>query len=98
MEHLFSDKESHITNNGTFLNNEFKDIYLLKKFINKNKIKIGKDEVSEIKFVPIKELERLLDEEKEKFVPHDNIYKQSLKIFHRRYPSISVCNCSNNVG
>lgn len=76
LEFLFEDKEINITNNGTFINKEFKEVYLLKLDLPIEKYNIQKEEISEIKFVPLKKLKTAIRKNPENFVPHDNLYKK----------------------
>ncbi len=84
-EYLFSLIQRAILNNGTFINNEFNDVYLLKTDLDLAKVKLQKEEVSEIKFIPFAELEKIINSGDENFVPHPQEYKKLFEELHRRY-------------
>jgi isopentenyldiphosphate isomerase len=73
---LFSAKDSCITNKGTFVNNEHKDIYLVKKDIEINELKLDPSEVAEVKYMPIEDLKRHIEANDKTFVPHEEPYKK----------------------
>ncbi len=76
LELIFSLKERNITNNGTFVNNEFKDVYLLRKDLDITTLKLQTEEVSTVKFVHFAELEELISKHPSDFVPHQEIYQK----------------------
>jgi len=79
LQFLFEDKEENVTNNGTFINKEFKEIYLLKLDLPVEKYDLQVEEVEAVKYVPRKELEYQLKKTPEIFVPHDYLYN---RFFH----------------
>lgn len=80
LEYKFTVKEKHVTNNNTFINNEFKDIYLLKKDFNLSDFKLQEDEVSEVKFLHFKDLESIVNGGDKNFVPHKESYEKLFEI------------------
>ncbi len=73
---LFKVKDSYITNKGKFINNEHKDVYLVKKDLEIQHLKLDPTEVSEVKFMKIEDLKRHIETHDKTFVPHDEGYKK----------------------
>lgn len=69
---LFEVKESHTLNNGTFINNEIKDVYLLHFDQPQKDFQLQTEEVSEVKWISIPDLKILHGTQE--FVPHDEEY------------------------
>ena len=84
-EFLFAVKTQHITNNGTFINNEVKDIYLIETDIDINVLTLQKEEVSEVKLMHFTDFEKQILETPENFVPHEVDYKKLFEVLHERY-------------
>lgn len=78
LEHLFRCQESHVLNNGTFIDNEFKDVYLLKRDLDSSSLQLQSDEVSAIRWISIPALKTLIEKNDPTLVPHPEIYPQSL--------------------
>ncbi len=76
LKYLFGIQENYITNNGTFINNEIKDVYLFKKDVLLSDIFLQKEEVEEVKFIHFLELEKLINKKDKTFVPHKKEYKK----------------------
>jgi len=78
-KYLFSLEQRKVLNNGTYINNEFNDIYLVNFDIPLEKIKFDKGEVSDVKWVSIDEFKLFIsDNEKYKLVPHEEEYRRLL--------------------
>lgn len=73
---LFKTKDSCITNKGTFVNNEHKDVYLVKKDLEIQDFKLDPLEVSEVKFMKIEDLKQHIEDHDKTFVPHEEQYKK----------------------
>ncbi len=76
LKFIFKAKDSSITNKGTFINNEFKDVYLIKKDIELHELKLDLLEVSEVKFISIEDLKQHIEDKDKTFVPHEEVYKK----------------------
>ena len=81
LKYLFKVKEKHVTNNGTFLNNEIKDVYLLEGDFSLEDFVLQKEELESVKFVRVDELAELLAADLTAFVPHEVLYRKSLEYF-----------------
>lgn len=67
--YLFTIKTSNVVQN-TYLENEFQDIYLVKKDVDVSKLVLQKEEVSEVKLVHFRQLKKDIASGKERFCPH----------------------------
>lgn len=81
LKFLFKSKDSYVTNKGTFINNEFKDVYLVKKDIEIKELKLDPSEVSEVKFMAVEDLKRHIEDHDKTFVPHEEPYKKLFEYF-----------------
>jgi len=76
LKFLFKSKDTCVTNKGTFVNNEFKDVYLVKKNLEIQDFKLDPLEVSEVKFMKIEDLKNKIENHDKNFVPHEEVYKK----------------------
>jgi isopentenyl-diphosphate delta-isomerase type 1 len=76
LQFLFEDKEINITNNGTFINKEFKEIYLLKLDWPAEKYTVQKEEVEAVKYISQENLKETIRANPQDFVPHDKLYEK----------------------
>lgn len=76
LQYLFTVKESALLNNGTFHKNEFHDIFLLRMDLEIADIKLQKEEVAEIKFFNLQELEKSITKNQQDYVPHGEEYRK----------------------
>ena len=58
-----------------YINNEINPVYIVKMDLDPNKIKKQYEEVSEVKFMPYKELKKLIENNDSSFVQHPEEYK-----------------------
>lgn len=73
---LFSLKSQSVQKNGTFINNEFNDVYLVERDLDISQIKLQTEEVSEVKWVSISELEDVAKNKTTGYVPHPEEYQK----------------------
>lgn len=85
LKYLFEIKEKHVTNNGKFINNEIKDVYLLEREILLSDLKLQKEEVEEVKFIHFLELEKLINNNDKTFVPHEEGYKKLFALLKKAF-------------
>lgn len=71
LKYLFTVEEHVVLNNGTYVNNEFQDVYLVRSDVNLSELKLPADEVSEVRWVGIEEFKLWIKGEGEKLVPHE---------------------------
>jgi isopentenyldiphosphate isomerase len=64
-----------MTKREGYINNEINPIYVVKMDLDSSKIKKQEEEVSEVKFMPYEELQKLVESKDPSFVPHPEGYK-----------------------
>ncbi len=79
-KYLFTLREKIILNNGEFINNEFQDVYLVKKDLNISELKIQGEELDMIKFVDHTDFEKMINDNSEPVVPHKDEYLRILNL------------------
>jgi len=77
-KYLFTLTSQTIQNNGTFINNEFDDVYLVKIDVDISKVKLQKEEVSEVKWINPSLLAKVLENKDNSFVLYDEEYPRLL--------------------
>ncbi len=80
VEFLFSYKKQSVLNNGTFVNNEFNDVYLVKKDLDISKIQLQAEEVSEVRWFSIEEMKSILANKMPGYVSHPEEYKKLISL------------------
>lgn len=81
--YLFSITEQIILNKGTYLDNEFSDVYLVRNDTDISDIRIQKEEVSEIKFINFRQLKGLIKTDANNFVPHPEEYNKLFEFLEK---------------
>lgn len=85
LEYLFTVKEHTVHNNGTLINNEIIDVFLINKNVKIEELKLQKEEVSDIKYISLEEFENMVKNNSEDLVPHKKLHYKLLEILHDRY-------------
>lgn len=75
-------QKSYIPKPG-FKENEIQDIYLYEENIDIKSIKMQKEEVSEVKYIPFKLFAKKISEEDKEFVPRKREYKEVIEIINK---------------
>ena len=81
---LFSIKNQSIRNNNQYVNNEFNQIYLVKKDIDIKDIRMYDHEVSEVKWVDLYTLKKWSSSKKEDLVIYDEEFKKVFRYIEKR--------------
>lgn len=76
---LFVQKNSSAFLNNTYINNEFFNVFLIKKDIKIENLKIQSEEVSEIKFISIEEFLFEITNNLSSFANRNNYYQKSIE-------------------
>ena len=84
-EYLFTVPWQTVANNGKYINNELNDVYLVRYDISLSTLQLQKEEVADVRWIPFRELEKLINASDPQFVPHENEYKKLFAILHKRY-------------
>jgi len=71
--------QEFILNNGTYIDNEFQNVYLVKVDIGINQLRLQKEELKALKWIKISEFKKWVEEKKFDLVPHPEEYKILLK-------------------
>jgi isopentenyl-diphosphate delta-isomerase type 1 len=77
LKYLFTiDSPRVVLNNGTYIDHEFQDVYLLQLDENISNFKLQTEEVAETKWVQWRELQNMIQAGDSDFVPHMEEYKK----------------------
>ena len=74
-----------VLNDGTYINNEYNDVYLVEKMIDPAKLKIQTSEVAEVRLIPWEEFRDWVEQEKADVVPHPDEYKLIFDYLEKNY-------------
>lgn len=77
--YLFTVEEHVVLNGGTYINNEFQDVYLVQLDTVLPDIKLSDGEVSEIKWISVDEFKSWMGKKEYNLVPHDEEYNRLLE-------------------
>lgn len=83
LKYLFRISEKHITNRGTFVDNEIKDIYFLRMDVEIGDLKLQEEEVMDARFIHFLKLRKLLKKQSWKFVPHAKTYHRLFQFLQK---------------
>ena len=72
-------KTQGVLNNGTYFDNEFHDVFLVRKDVKISDLILQKEEVADVKWVNYLELEKDIAKNPEKYVGHDKEYEMLFK-------------------
>lgn len=81
---LFSTKLQTVSQDNCYMNNEFNDVFLIKKNFHHAEFNLDSIEVSEIKWVSILEFEELVNEKDEDLLIYSEEYERVLKYLKSR--------------
>ncbi|MFA5358548.1 MAG: NUDIX domain-containing protein [Patescibacteria group bacterium] len=87
MEFLFRLPVQAVLNNGTFINNEYNDVFLTTMDVETKDMTLQSEEVSEVKFIPWRELEKIIAAGDLGFVKHAE-YVPLFKLLHQRFDRV----------
>ena len=76
LQYLFTVTSDSILNNGTYLDREFQDVYLIKKDLNLSMLTFSDREVDEVRYIDIPEFKRWIEEKKKDLLMHTDEYRQ----------------------
>jgi len=78
LEQLFSIESHYVLNNETYIDNEWVDVYLLKRNLDANDLALQAEEVDSVKMIPIEEFRHLVSSKDTSFVPFWKAYQNLL--------------------
>jgi isopentenyl-diphosphate delta-isomerase type 1 len=77
LKYLFTiDSPRTVLNDGAYIDHEFQDVYLLKIDRDISNFKLKAEEVAEIKWIPWRELQKIIQDGSAEFVPHQQEYEK----------------------
>lgn len=85
LKYLFTLEEHIVLNSGTYINNEFQDVYLVHSNLTISEFKIDPVEVEEIRWIDIEELKKWICGDGEKLAPRSEEYKKLLGYLQTSY-------------
>jgi len=68
-----------------YINNEINPVYIVKMDLEPDKIKKQDEEVTEVKFIPYKKLQKIIENKDPSFVSHPEEYKLLFKFLEKNY-------------
>lgn len=71
LKHLGELTAESILNDGTYINKEYNDVYLIEKDIELSQMKKQESEVEDLKYISIDELKRWIEEKNPELVDHE---------------------------
>jgi isopentenyldiphosphate isomerase len=77
---LFRCSESTVHNNGTYVNNSFHDVFLVKKDLDLDIIELDENEVSELKFISFEKFEQMFAKKEQSLVNHEEEYSKLIEL------------------
>jgi isopentenyldiphosphate isomerase len=77
--------DSSVVNNGTYIDNEFDDIYILKIDLDINQFHMQETEVDDLRWVSFTEFKEWVFEKKSDLVPHDKEYKLLINYLENKW-------------
>lgn len=78
VEYLYTFKDTLIENNGTFIDSEFYDVFVLKANFDINQITMQKEEVQAVKYISYDEFKNIVVNQDKSFWQHKIAYKMLL--------------------
>lgn len=78
--------EPAVLKHGTYINNEFKDLYLLASDLSIEEFQFPLEEISALRWIDAQELEKLISTNHPEFVPHPVGYPILFQIIHENSP------------
>lgn len=85
LEFLFTIKGKSVTNNGTFVDSEFNDVYLVNKDVDLSSYQIQPEEVAAVKYVDYLELESAIRNNQIDFVPNNEELDRLFGLLKKRF-------------
>jgi isopentenyldiphosphate isomerase len=81
---LFTIRQTAVNSVLNIIDNEFSDVYLIRKDLAAKELQIQKQELTEVKFIPVDELKRRVNDRDPDFAPHGEEYVKLFGIVESR--------------
>lgn len=85
LQYLGSLIQQSVLNEGTYINNEYTNVYLVETEIDTEKLTLQDSEVEEVRLIPWKELRKWIQDKREDVVSHPGEYKLLFEYLEKRY-------------
>jgi len=82
-KYLFTVEERIVLNNGTYINNEFQDVYLVHLETMPQKLNLQPEEVDEVRWISVKEFKSWINGKGEPLVSHKEEYRKLLEFLNK---------------
>ena len=76
---LFDIKKADIQNGGSFINNDFAQVYLVKKDFDLTDLILQAEEIEEVKFISLAKLQEIVNAGGQNFIPREHEYELLFK-------------------
>ena len=76
LQYLFCVMELMVLNNGTYIDNQIQDVYLVQTNLDISSLNLQEEEVSEVKFINFMDLKKKILNNDSDFVPHKEEYEK----------------------
>ena len=87
LEYLFTFKETLVENSGTFIDNEFYDVFILKADFDTGQVTVQEEEVQAVKYINYNEFKDIIMNQDESFWQHKIGYKMLLIVLEEYFRS-----------
>ena len=84
LEQIFAIESHYVLNNVTYIDNEWVDVYLLKKNVDVNDLVLQSEEVESAKMISVEEFRNLVSSQDASFVPFWKAYHNLLDYLDKR--------------
>ena len=85
LEYIFAVSEEHFLNQGTYIDREIREIFLLRLDI--SDFQLQEEEVAEVKWVALDDFEKMTQQMPPDLVPHDKEYQQAFDLLRKKLNS-----------
>ena len=77
--------QQKVINNGTYINNEYNDLFIVEKDIPLSEIVMQESEVQNLKYIPWRELKEMVELNDEQLVPHPEEYELLFQYLEKKF-------------
>ena len=84
LQYLFTVKE-HKIHSKDYIDNEFIDVFIINKDIEIKDLKLQVEEVSDVKFIPYKKLQEMIEKTDSNIVEHKEMYNKLFNILKEKF-------------
>lgn len=89
LQHVFSTKQQFVLRNGTYIDNELVEVYLIEREVDLSKFVLQESEVEAVKWMDWREVKKVSLDPNSDFVPVHTEYEPFWNYVEQKYPSAS---------